>query len=81
MESKASRDAISIYPNPAFGKVYVLSNEAVVRVYARDITGKELPIHLNSMEEIDISTLQTGMYFLTIELKQGGISTLPLQVK
>jgi hypothetical protein len=54
---------ISIYPNPANDKIF-LSNKADIEII--DITGKILIKQLNS-NEIDISKLAKGIYFIKIK--------------
>jgi len=60
---------ISIYPNPAHNKITIESNEAINSIKILDITGKTvLTPHqgFKTLDNVDISTLQNGVYFIKI---------------
>lgn len=58
---------IEIYPNPTQGLVYIDSKkENIVSATIFDILGKKV-LQLNGkIQQVDISTLEEGMYFLRI---------------
>jgi extracellular elastinolytic metalloproteinase len=63
-----SQSNISIYPNPANDFIMI---EANGRVEISDISGKKLMSQeLNSGDEIDLSSLKQGFYFVTVIEKE-----------
>lgn len=58
-----NRTLCSFSPNPAHSKIVIHSNEKVESVEVYDISGKLISTHSNS-NEIDVSGLTQGMYFL-----------------
>ncbi len=62
-EEKLDKGKTIISPNPAHSKIVIHSNEKVESVEVYDISGKLISTHSNS-NEIDVSGLTQGMYFL-----------------
>ncbi len=60
-------NSIKIYPNPTKGLIYISSKrEPILGATVFDILGKKV-LQLNgNIQQVDISTLQSGMYFLRI---------------
>lgn len=60
-------NTLSIYPNPTKGLVFINSKtETIISITVFDILGKKV-LQLNgNIQQLDISTLQSGMYFLRI---------------
>lgn len=66
---------IKLYPNPANSKLFIESTEKLSDFSISDMTGREILHKDIPYNGIDISTLQTGVYFLKIN-SAAGISTL-----
>ena len=67
---------IALFPNPSTGIFNIELSDAVSieKITLNDIFGKQFPITLNSNNTIDISLLQSGVYFLTIQTNKGTAS-------
>jgi len=67
-------DPIKIYPNPTDGLLYIDANtKSVIGATVFDILGKKV-LQLNGkIQQVDISTLESGMYFLRIVTDRGEI--------
>jgi hypothetical protein len=66
-EIEQKPDVFSIYPNPTNGLLRIMNDglrNANIEIF--DITGKLVKIYSPINNTIDISELQTGMYFITI---------------
>ncbi|MEH6764983.1 MAG: T9SS type A sorting domain-containing protein [Aequorivita antarctica] len=58
---------LNIYPNPTKGLVFINSkNETIISIRLFDILGKEVLQVDGNIQQLDISNLQSGMYFLQI---------------
>ncbi len=70
--SEVSANAISIYPNPTDGKLFIESGDLhMEKVEVLDITGRTV---LTSHEtEINISHLSAGTYFVKLKTDKGGV--------
>lgn len=64
---ESNSDPVSFYPNPADKLISLsgLTNQKVVKLY--DITGKSIPLNFTEPNQIDVSYLPNGAYFLKIE--------------
>lgn len=56
---------LSIYPNPASDKIYIVSNNTIDNIEVYDILGKRV-ITLKNVNEMDVSKLNSGLYLLKI---------------
>ena len=68
-----SLDKIVLYPNPVIS-VLSISNANIYEirnVFVTDINGRKIKIQSDSFSEIDVSDLNSGVYFLTIETDEG----------
>tara|TARA_R110000851_G_scaffold316446_1_gene479596 strand:- start:108894 stop:110270 length:1377 start_codon:yes stop_codon:yes gene_type:complete len=68
-------DTIKIYPNPTEGLLYIDANntESIVSATIFDILGKKVLQLDGNTEQVDISNLQNGMYFLRIANMSGEV--------
>lgn len=68
-------DTFRIYPNPVRDVIYVskTSNSSILKVAVYSLTGKKLLQTVNP--ELNVSNLNSGMYFMTIESTDGKIAT------
>lgn len=58
---------IKVYPNPTKGWVFINSNTEIIEsVTIFDILGKNIFQQMGNIQQVDLSKLQSGMYFLLI---------------
>ncbi len=84
-ESIEARDAISLLPNPASGKVTLkieqgeISNVTIYAINGEKVFSEET----NSSQEmiVPVSNLKTGVYLVKIETKSGTITTKKLVIE
>lgn len=65
---------LSLYPNPASDEVFLNASKPMQTIFVYDIQGrlvKEVHANDNKSIAIDIQTLQTGMYIMTIKTAEG----------
>lgn len=75
-ESATLENSITIYPNPATNRVNI-SNPTSIQLESfliHDIQGRIIKKSLSTSESIDISALQNGIYFITIESLERAIT-------
>ena len=76
--SEVSLEGITIYPNPTNGILNIVSAKApIMSVEVYDVQGRAITNAIVSNQEqyqIDISRLETAMYFITINTAQGSIT-------
>lgn len=65
---------IALYPNPAHNSFSIKSKEDIKSVVIYDSNGRQISSFLDQKEFIDISSLQTGLYFVEIENANGQVS-------
>jgi hypothetical protein len=69
---------LHIYPNPTSGLVNISSNQPIANIDVFDVAGKLVySIKNNSKQtntEIDLSTLNNGIYFIHAATENGGVS-------
>ena len=65
------------YPNPAFNQINVSAKSEISQIIVRNLLGQALKtITVNGREKmIDLSTISSGNYFLTVKLVDGQFST------
>jgi hypothetical protein len=65
-------DTVKIYPNPTNGLIFIASKtEKILGASVFDVLGKKVLQLEGNIQRIDISTLQSGMYFLRIVTDAG----------
>ncbi len=57
----------AIYPNPSSSQFSIRTDEDIKSVVIYDATGKQAAHFSNSKEMLDISSLQSGLYFVEIQ--------------
>jgi M6 family metalloprotease-like protein len=71
-------DEITIYPNPTTGKLTIESKDLVIKnIEILDIMGRKVSSHQpisSSHQQIDISHLTTGIYFVQLQTANGMIT-------
>ncbi|MCB0401138.1 MAG: T9SS type A sorting domain-containing protein [Flavobacteriales bacterium] len=64
--SCSNRGDVSIYPNPAEDKLFVRSETQYTSIVITDISGKTVKAVPGSQQEIDVSKLSKGIYFIQL---------------
>jgi hypothetical protein len=68
----SEKNSFSLYPNPANDKLFLKSSESNFSISITDINGRIVKSILKTVSnEIDISALKSGMYFITIGTSEG----------
>ena len=67
------KDEFTIYPNPTKDKIYFKDLKNISKVSIYDTTGKLLKSEIPKNNSVDVSTLNSGNYFL--EIISGGKTT------
>lgn len=63
---------VLIYPNPAFDKLHIQTNQDIDEIYIYNYVGQIVKTFKQTVNnEIDISQLETGIYIAEIKLKTG----------
>lgn len=71
--------SIQLYPNPSNGIIHISSDGASIHsVNVMDVFGKMQAVHLSIGNEIDLSDLPNGTYFVAVELTNFQIWIKPL---
>jgi len=71
--------SIHLYPNPSNGIIHISSDGASIHsVNVMDMFGKMQAVHLSNGNEIDLSDLPNGTYFVAVELTNSQIWIKPL---
>lgn len=65
---------IALFPNPANNTFSIKSNDEIKSVIVYDTNGKQVAKFANQKELLDISSLQTGLYFVEIQNSEDQIS-------
>jgi glucose/arabinose dehydrogenase len=72
-----TKSGISVYPNPASSELFIKNenNVELSSIKITDLTGKIVANQNTEFSSMNISDLSKGMYFVTIEAKNGLIAT------
>jgi hypothetical protein len=62
-----------VYPNPSTGVISIKTNQKLTELVLFDITGKRLK-ELSVQDNVDISMLPSGLYFLVARTEFGIIT-------
>lgn len=78
-----TNNTIQLYPNPAHSYVYMKqAPQGIVQIHVTDIYGKEvLYVNQNGADIINISSLSSGLYFITITQENEMLITQKLVVE
>ncbi|SFN14673.1 Por secretion system C-terminal sorting domain-containing protein [Chryseobacterium oleae] len=66
----------SVHPNPFKDILYISDTREVKSVTVGDASGRAVKNFRGAVKELDLSTLNTGLYFVTIYFKDGSQSTV-----
>ncbi|WP_343610037.1 T9SS type A sorting domain-containing protein [Chryseobacterium oranimense] len=75
-EVKDAAKKASVHPNPFRDILYISDNREVKSVNVGDASGRVLKTFTGNVKELDLSTLNAGLYFVTIYFKDGSQSTV-----
>ncbi|PIF47293.1 putative secreted protein (Por secretion system target) [Chryseobacterium sp. 52] len=75
-EVKGNVKKASVHPNPFKDILYISDTREVKSVTVGDASGRTMKTFTGSVKELDLSTLNTGLYFVTIYFKDGSQSTV-----
>ncbi|WP_410004805.1 T9SS type A sorting domain-containing protein [Aequorivita nionensis] len=65
-------NSLTVYPNPTKGLIYINpKTKTIISIGVFDILGKKVLQLEGNIQQVDISTLQSGMYFLRIATNAG----------
>ena len=57
---------VRIFPNPSTDKIYITAKEALSSLALYDVYGKRILTKENDTKNLDVSRLDSGVYFLEI---------------
>ncbi len=68
-----AKDAFSIYPNPAKDNLNIVTknNEAIQEIKITNAQGRQLDVRVNNNNQVDVSQLASGFYFIYVETESG----------
>ena len=69
IEENTFKNRISVYPNPTKNTVQIQSESTLLQAELFDLNGKKL--HISKTKTIDVTALNTGVYFLKITTAGG----------
>jgi len=69
-----STDLVNVYPNPTAGNIIIKTNEIIDQIEIVNISGKTVVI-INPANQIDISNLENGIYFIKISFNNKQVLT------
>jgi len=69
-----TKNDVKVYPNPSSEVFFIDSPENIVGLQLYDIQGREVYSSTENTTSIDVSTFQSGIYFLRIQGEKGAIS-------
>ncbi|PIF47294.1 putative secreted protein (Por secretion system target) [Chryseobacterium sp. 52] len=75
-EVKGNVKKALVHPNPFKDILYISDTREVKSVTVGDASGRTMKTFTGSVKELDLSTLNTGLYFVTIYFKDGSQSTV-----
>jgi hypothetical protein len=73
----ADLNSVSCYPNPVINQINISATSEINQVTVRNLLGQSVKtVTVNGCEKmIDLSTISSGNYFLTVKLADGQLST------
>ncbi|WP_336717284.1 fibronectin type III domain-containing protein [Chryseobacterium mucoviscidosis] len=75
-EVSAAKNTVKVYPNPFKDTVSISDIEKVKSVSISDVSGRIIKTVENPSKEINVSTLNSGLYLLIIRMKDGSQYTV-----
>lgn len=71
-----AQKALSVYPNPFGDALYISDVKNVKSVAVSDVSGRVVKIFDIPTKELNLTTLNSGLYFVTLYFKDGSQSTI-----
>ena len=71
MNENADLLEFSVYPNPAKDVLHIETDQVVNGINIYDLSGKEVEVGTFKNSAVNISALQSGMYFIRIQTATG----------
>ncbi|KFE99541.1 hypothetical protein IX39_02430 [Chryseobacterium formosense] len=71
-----AKKKLSIYPNPFNNVLFISETENVKTVKVNDVAGRTLKVIENPTKEINLSSLNSGLYLITLYFKDGSQNTV-----
>ena len=78
---ESANEFINIYPNPATDKLFINSNKDINSVSISNVIGQRINDYKGTINQIDISDLSEGIYFITVSFDKGSPITKRVLVK
>ncbi len=75
-ESIDETGVLSVYPNPSNNVINIKSKQAIKSYTIFDMLGKKVIENVTDKKQINVSSLQSNMYFINIETEDGNIQSL-----
>ncbi|MBK1897864.1 T9SS type A sorting domain-containing protein [Chryseobacterium paridis] len=75
-EVNGNKKAVTVHPNPFKDVLYISDTREVKSVNVTDVSGRLLKTIENPTKEINLSTLNAGLYFVNIQFKDGSKTTV-----
>ena len=70
-ESEQDISSLNIYPNPVRDIMHIASSESIIEIQIHDQFGRLAIASATNISTVDISSLDRGVYFLTVITKEG----------
>ena len=71
-----AKEQISVYPNPFSDVLYIKNIKDVASVSVTDMSGRTVKVFAKATEQLQLSDLKTGMYLVTLKMKDGSTQTV-----
>ncbi|MFP7656015.1 T9SS type A sorting domain-containing protein [Chryseobacterium proteolyticum] len=75
-EVNANKKTVNVHPNPFKDVLYISDTKDVKAVTVTDVAGRLVKTIENPTKEINLSTLNSGLYFVNIQFKDGSKTTV-----
>lgn len=72
-EDFTEKNALTVFPNPTFGKIQIKSESAIKQIDVYDVTGRAA-VHLQNTDTVDLSELESGVYLLKASTDKGNFT-------
>lgn len=70
-----------LFPNPTTGSIQVVNGQAISRYYVVDLTGKTVQSGILNNNQIDMSSLTSGVYLVQLQQQNGNQITQKVILK
>ncbi|MGD1319968.1 fibronectin type III domain-containing protein [Chryseobacterium sp. 2R14A] len=71
-----AKKKLTLYPNPFNNVLFISETENVKTVKVNDVAGRTLKVIENPTKEINLSSLNSGLYLITLYFKDGSQNTV-----